>query len=332
MRKTLLSLLFAGALALFSPNAGAQDISNKIDPDKQPNQSTQLVWDTSLARIQRENLLKDAINLDSTDYHPNGPNWNCEDFSRQLHLNFYGMKGDTLSPEDTSFKYATKDIGKFNIPLYYVIIVGKHALNAAFTGNNLSKGDITKRNVLDFYDWCFIEPQTDDINVQPGQKLGTKDNSISIPVNSTLQIIDLTWKKIGGIMGTEENPFLTFNIDSTGKATLVSYDTTRLVIKRDTTTGVEKIAETAEGFALSQNYPNPFNPATKIRYNLSKKSDVSLKIYDVLGREIETLVDGNYSAGEYEADFNASKLASGVYFYRLQAGNFVETKKMVVNK
>ena len=84
--------------------------------------------------------------------------------------------------------------------------------------------------------------------------------------------------------------------------------------------------------SLSQNYPNPFNSNTKIRYNLKKTEDVSLKVYDVLGREIKTLVNSHMPSGQYEVDFDASKLPSGIYFYKFKAGNFVETKKMVVNK
>jgi cyclomaltodextrinase / maltogenic alpha-amylase / neopullulanase len=85
-------------------------------------------------------------------------------------------------------------------------------------------------------------------------------------------------------------------------------------------------------FALEQNYPNPFNPSTTIRYQLPQSATVSLKIYDVLGREVQTLVNERQAAGQYSVLFNASGLASGVYFYRLQAGNFVQTKKMMLLK
>jgi len=85
-------------------------------------------------------------------------------------------------------------------------------------------------------------------------------------------------------------------------------------------------------FALGQNYPNPFNPATKITYTLPQKNYVALKIYDVLGKEVATLVNEEKPTGIYEVEFNAAKLPSGIYFYRIQAGNFVETKKMVVMK
>ena len=85
-------------------------------------------------------------------------------------------------------------------------------------------------------------------------------------------------------------------------------------------------------FSLSQNYPNPFNPTTMINYQLPVTSSVSLKIYDILGREVATLVNQEQSTGSYKIDFNASSLASGVYFYQLKAGTFIETKKMILIK
>lgn len=85
-------------------------------------------------------------------------------------------------------------------------------------------------------------------------------------------------------------------------------------------------------FKLEQNYPNPFNPMTTIVYQLPVTSDVSLKVYDVLGREVATLFSGRQNAGRYQAQFNASQLSSGLYFYRLQAGSYVETKKMTLVK
>lgn len=87
-----------------------------------------------------------------------------------------------------------------------------------------------------------------------------------------------------------------------------------------------------ETFRLEQNYPNPFNPVTTIRYSVPNRSYVSLRIYDVNGREVERLVEANKEAGNYLSIFSAHNLASGVYFYTMQAGNFVDTKKMMVIK
>lgn len=90
--------------------------------------------------------------------------------------------------------------------------------------------------------------------------------------------------------------------------------------------------ESVTHFELHQNFPNPFNPVTVIRYQLPVSSDVSLKVYDMLGREVTTLVDSHQSAGIHQAKFDASSLASGVYLYRIQAENYVETRQMMLIK
>ncbi len=94
----------------------------------------------------------------------------------------------------------------------------------------------------------------------------------------------------------------------------------------------DKFASLPESYALSQNYPNPFNPATSIHYSIPKSGFVSLKVYDLLGQEVATIFEGNQAAGSYVATFDASRLASGVYFYRLQSATFVDVKKMVLLK
>jgi len=85
-------------------------------------------------------------------------------------------------------------------------------------------------------------------------------------------------------------------------------------------------------FSLEQNYPNPFNPVTTIRYELPRDSRVLLKVYNVLGREVKTLIDDVQVAGFKSVSFDATLLSSGVYFYRLEAGRFSDTKKMLVVK
>ena len=98
-------------------------------------------------------------------------------------------------------------------------------------------------------------------------------------------------------------------------------------------TGIEKTVSTVPtSFKLDQNFPNPFNPSTKIRYSIPKASRVTLKIYDILGREVQTLVNEQQAPGQYTVTFNAQNLASGVYFYRISAGNFNEVKKLMLLK
>jgi len=95
-------------------------------------------------------------------------------------------------------------------------------------------------------------------------------------------------------------------------------------------TGVEEVSETPTEFSLSLNYPNPFNPSTTIAYALPRDSYVKLEVFNLLGERVSTLRDGLQDAGYHSVTFNAKGLPSGIYFYRLNAGDFVETKKLVL--
>ncbi len=97
-------------------------------------------------------------------------------------------------------------------------------------------------------------------------------------------------------------------------------------------TNIDSGGNLPDSFRLFDNYPNPFNPETNIQYQLPSPCYVSLKVYDLLGREIEILIDSYQSAGKYLTNFNGSKLSSGTYFYKLKAGNYAETKKMILIK
>lgn len=95
-------------------------------------------------------------------------------------------------------------------------------------------------------------------------------------------------------------------------------------------TGIDDLPEVPGQFELRQNYPNPFNPATTIVFSLPKAIKVQLHIFDVLGRSVGTLVDEKMPAGRYEIQFETRSLPSGMYFYRIQAGQFIETRKMLL--
>jgi hypothetical protein len=107
-----------------------------------------------------------------------------------------------------------------------------------------------------------------------------------------------------------------------------------VVIEYDSTltSTMNRSSRAPSGYNLGQNYPNPFNPTTVIGYSLPMRTNVTLKVYDVLSREVTTLVDERQNAGVHSATFNAGGLSSAVYFYRLIAGSFVETKKLVLIK
>lgn len=96
--------------------------------------------------------------------------------------------------------------------------------------------------------------------------------------------------------------------------------------------GIKQISSIVKDFSLEQNYPNPFNPNTKINFAIPKTDHISLRVYDILGREVRVLINEDLTQGEYEYDFDAKGLSSGMYYYSLRAGEYVSVKKMVLVK
>lgn len=124
------------------------------------------------------------------------------------------------------------------------------------------------------------------------------------------QVIFLRSEKVGYILGSSSSVF--------------KYEMTPVAVKEGNVIKKE--------YVLYQNYPNPFNSATVIRYELKVKSDVRLSVFDINGREIKTLISGHQSAGIYHVPFHVVGLTSGIYCYKIEAGQFVQTKKMLLLK
>ena len=111
------------------------------------------------------------------------------------------------------------------------------------------------------------------------------------------------------------------------------FDNFRIVDYKDTLTSITGInGEVPDSYSLGQNYPNPFNPSTSIKFDIPRQSSVKIVIYDALGRQVESLVNSELSPGRYAVDWNASSFPSGVYFYRIYAGQFSDIKKMILMK
>ena len=145
------------------------------------------------------------------------------------------------------------------------------------------------------------------------------------------------WKSIGFITGkgtTTEKQNYTFSVSSLqSPATLVEFRLKQIDMDgKFSYSEILSVDLTPETYSLSQNYPNPFNPTTAISYRLSALSNVKLVVFDLLGREVTTLVNEKKEPGNYSVNFNASNLTSGVYFYKITAGSFTETKKMTLVK
>lgn len=112
----------------------------------------------------------------------------------------------------------------------------------------------------------------------------------------------------------------------------VNLQTSQTITASSTITGIKNTSGIPSEYSLEQNYPNPFNPTTTINYSLPQEGFVKIAVYDVLGKEIAVLVNRNVTAGYHSVNFDASQLHSGLYFYRIQANNFMSTKKMMLTK
>jgi len=142
-----------------------------------------------------------------------------------------------------------------------------------------------------------------------------------------------TWTQINDGLGSGAYNVLSLGADDQYLfAGTVSSSIWRRPLSQVVTNTEEEINLQPKEFSLKQNYPNPFNPSTRIQYQVSSVSHINLKVYDVLGNEVATLVNEEKQVGSYEVDFDASQLSSGIYFYKLQAGSFLQIRKMILVK
>lgn len=149
---------------------------------------------------------------------------------------------------------------------------------------------------------------------------------LSLDQGSVFQTIPATSSPAAGVVFLDKATLLYQHGSGVDKLN-ITYNVTPVVSNGQVS------SEVPAEFGLQQNYPNPFNPSTQIKYDIAKASDVSIKVFDVLGNEVAAVFSGNLAAGRYSADFNASNLATGIYFYSLLVdGQKVDTKKMILVK
>jgi hypothetical protein len=147
------------------------------------------------------------------------------------------------------------------------------------------------------------------------------DNTVFHSIFVSVDLFDLNFNPITNMMTNS----IAFVNNNRGKATCV------FIVVQNIVDGIKlENISIPNKFVMKQNYPNPFNPSTTISYQLPKQSHVTLWIYDVLGQEVATLVNEVEEPGNKIVNFNAGNLPSGVYYYRLQAGNYIETKKLIL--
>jgi hypothetical protein len=154
-----------------------------------------------------------------------------------------------------------------------------------------------------------------------------------MPVEIKIEFIDATDTTF--IIMTNAVVSQTYNFQLNKEPLQLIFDPDREIVLKEASTVVVSMDEDEiipEEFSLGQNYPNPFNPTTNIEFRIADFGFVSLKIYDVLGNEVAVLVNEEKPAGIYSVEFDASVLSSGTYFYKLTAGKFSDTKKLIILK
>ena len=155
-------------------------------------------------------------------------------------------------------------------------------------------------------------------------QLGTNSSLTSIVVDTT------TADTVLRVNPLTANSRFFWHVSAVNDSGASSYSATGTFVTGNQVTSVHAAGGTPMAFSLSQNYPNPFNPSTTIRYGLPQRSQVTLSVFNGLGQRISTMLSGTKEAGFHEVRFDGTILASGMYFYRLQAGSFVETMKMLI--
>lgn len=159
---------------------------------------------------------------------------------------------------------------------------------------------------------------------------------VNIPITSTFSTKEIPLNQFvidGQPVDLSSISMVTFQIDKGRNPSMNIADfSIRNAVVVANSIGIGTNGSTVKDFSLSQNYPNPFNPVTKIAFTIPKNEFVTLKVFDVLGKEVAVLINESKPAGAYEAYFDASKLSSGVYFYKLETSSFSDVKRMIVTK
>ncbi len=240
----------------------------------------------------------------------------------------------------------TSDYSGYGSYTYQTIFVPTPLENDAEPNNSIAEAiplglDVRKTGHLGYYRSGSVD--RDDyysiiLSSAPDTLFVRTDNNYALDIDMTLYTSDGASVGYGGRTGNWELlavPGLAAGTYYVDVKDYNNYGAYSIIASTHRPAGIDvdvkqDIAAVPAEFTLRQNYPNPFNPSTVISYSIPRQSFVSLRIYDMLGREISTLVNEQKGPGEYTVSFNAQRLASGIYFYVLQAGQFHETKRMVL--
>ncbi|MCU0413530.1 MAG: T9SS type A sorting domain-containing protein, partial [Ignavibacteriaceae bacterium] len=167
-----------------------------------------------------------------------------------------------------------------------------------------------------------------DVTININQNVNTNPSYFTMPVQIKLNT------SMGDTIVTLFNNAQTqnFQFQVVGNPTSIVFDPGNWILKNNTViTEVEDFNQPSN-YSLEQNYPNPFNPSTTIEFSIPKSEIVSLKVFNVLGKEVATLINGQVETGKHKIEYDATGLNSGVYFYKIESENYTETRKMILLK
>lgn len=250
--------------------------------------------------------------------------------------NLSGQKPHILTPNGNSY---TESVWGGTIQLAgYGIAYDKNTGWLYVT--NLSPGALYKTNAAGTVMIIPINGKAQDCEVDPlgNVYLTTQTNQVIKKVDTQGNVSVFAGT---GTAGSVDGPL---NTAQFANPSHICYHNGDLYVTDNSSNSIRRISNVVTGiennpeqilpkeYSLTQNYPNPFNPSTQIRYTLATRGNVSLKVFDVLGREVAELVRGELEAGEHSTMFDAARLNSGVYYYTLQANGFTETRKMILLK
>ncbi len=254
-------------------------------------------------------------------------------------ITFSFVGKDSLTSYPDSVKIKVKTSGDVTPGTYTITITG-----AGPRGVPVHKRTVTLE-IIDFIpvELASFSSEVNDGKVKLNWITATETNNSGFEVERVLLNDKVatdeksTWKKIGFVKGNGTSTniniynFIDEQVTFSGKYRYrlkqIDFDGSYKY-----TNAIDVLVNQPLNFTLEQNYPNPFNPSTTIKYAVSNKQLISLKVFDILGKEVETLVNEVEEPGNYSIVFNASKLGSGIYFYQMRAGGFVETKRMSLVK
>ncbi len=274
-------------------------------------------WHFISADIPDTNVFSVCVNSNDVVFggYRNGFIYKSEDNGEKWIESLSGVQDYTVEYLESAGDYVFAILHNYNYP-YQDSSIGLYTHDNGITWHYLNIGGLgSHANSINFYDDSVIIVGTDTSGVFISSDFG--NNWISASMGLSDNVIKGIVLNPDGLLlcGTENEGIFMADLNPTA---------------------VDDIDDRSMTFSLQQNYPNPFNPVTKIKYAISQSEIVQLKIYDILGREIKTLLSEFKPTGTYEIEFDATSvvggLPSGVYFYRLYAGNYVETKKMLLMK